>query len=264
LGRASQQVVQSDVTAWGIAALVCGAVAVLAVNLGGLLPDPLVSALHATRAQGGNLSQIRGELAQVQAAAEMVAAATRTLETRFDLIDRTSTEMMRRVVAVEQSVPLLVEALPSGSDIDRSLLTASIGPAATERLQEIDGGLMLLTQLPLFPEAMVAEAPSQPLPALVEATGDAEDAAPESYAIVLGAGEDRQWAEARWDALSAEVGPLLLGLEPRILESRDGVSMMAGPFAAESGALTICARIEDVGESCTVGAFGGEPLFAGE
>jgi len=250
LGRSSQQVVQSDVTAWGIAALVCGAVAVLAANVGGLLPGAFVSTLHATRAQGGNLSQLRAEIVQTQAAAEAVASATRTLQTRFDLIDRTSTELMRRVVAVEQSVPLLVEALPAGSDIDRSLLTASIGPSA-DSLEAVDGGLMALNRIPLFPETVAADRPSQPLPARAE-----------TFAIVLGTGQDRAWAQARWDTLLDQMGPLLLGLEPRFVDGDTGISMLAGPFAAEDGAQTICERLADVGSDCTVGLFEGEPLFA--
>jgi len=140
LSNSSQQVAQRDITAWGIAALVCGALAVFAASVGGMMPEAAVSALHATRGQSGSLAQLRADVAQARAAANAAVNANRTLQARFDLIDRRSTEVMRRVVAVEQSVPLLIEALPVDSDIDRSLLTASIGPGAARQPQEIEGG----------------------------------------------------------------------------------------------------------------------------
>ena len=49
MARAREQFRQKDVTFWGLAALGCAAFALLAGNLSGLLPEPVVTALHSPR-----------------------------------------------------------------------------------------------------------------------------------------------------------------------------------------------------------------------
>lgn len=265
MGRNSHQVHQSDVTAWGVAAIVCGGLAVLSVNVAGLAPDSALSRLHGTRLASGNLTELHTLLEEARATSRQVRRENESLLARFNLMDETSSEMVRRVSAVEQSMPLLIESLPYDSDIDRSLLTASVGDDAPEMIA-VDGGQMTIERTPMFAQATPVPG-AQPLPPPVEssiqtvASTNATPAA-QGSAAMLGRAVTAETADAEWERLLDTAGPLLLGLEPRLVPGADGESMrlVAGPMRSDSAARALCDHIAKIGVACAVREFAGTPL----
>ena len=53
----------SDITVWGVFALVTWAIAVLGANVSAFIPDGVLGGLHASRLSGANLNQLRGQVA---------------------------------------------------------------------------------------------------------------------------------------------------------------------------------------------------------
>lgn len=288
MGRGSHQITQKDVTFWGAAALVCGAMAVLAGSLGGVLPSTLTAQFHGTRMTDGSVHDMRALLDQIRQDAAELALAERHFAQRMDLMDRASAEMMRRVGAVERSIPLLAAALPFDSDIDRSLLTASITPRADDVIA-VEGGMMALNQ----EVALASDIAGQPMPSAVSdpfpppdpmrgtsdnalgddplATASIASDRPENDAghaeiisfplgLDLGISDSLEETAARWERLMTSVGPLLLGLEARIVAHDEGVTLLAGPFMTRGAAEAVCARLILVGSDCSVAAFEGDLL----
>lgn len=151
-----------EIAPWGIAALVCGAVAVLAVNLSFLVPTHVLGKLHVPYREGGGVNQMRIQLAELEQDRNRILGDYRALHARFDLLSDNSDEVIRRLAAVEMSLPLLIESLPLDSDIDRSLLTASITDVA-EEVYEVEGGTVAVRYSPLF-DGVATEPTKQPLP----------------------------------------------------------------------------------------------------
>lgn len=151
-----------EVGPWGIAALACGTMAVLSANLAALIPGDALRALHMPYRDTGSFNQMRAQLVELEQDRNRLLAEQRTLLTRFNLLYDDSSELVRRVAAVEMSLPLLIESLPLESDIDRSLLTAAITDTAGE-IHEAEGGNMVVRYTPLFSELAPAMA-EQPMP----------------------------------------------------------------------------------------------------
>lgn len=267
MGRNGSQIRNSDVTGWGIAAIACGALAVLTANVAMVLPDNLMAGLHATRISGGSFNQLRTQVSQLRAENQRVIRDSRALINRFNLLDQGSGETVRRLAAVERSLPLLIEALPLDSDIDRSLLTASIGAQASESAAEVT-----IRQRSLFPDETAAALPAQPIPpALVPempvidvasvAPSSAEASSP-PQGIAVGPHLDAEEAASQWTRIMDTVGPLLLGLEPLI--TRDGspqaARLVVGPLPSPSAATVLCDRLERVAVACDLAPYAGEPL----
>ncbi|MEO5808281.1 hypothetical protein [Devosia sp.] len=257
MAKASAQFQQSDVTVWGIVALVCGAMAVMSANISAILPPSLLSGLHATRIEGANLSQVRAQLIDLQSRSARMERENTALLTRFSLQEQASNDMTHRVGALEVSIPKLIEALPSGSDVDRSSLTASIqeGEALT---YDADGGSVKIRQQPL---ETLAEAAPQPMPAaLAAAVSVTPDEA--MFGIAIGPGISFAEAKSEWDDLSIKLGPLLFGLGPLLADeaNSDNKRIVVGPIKQMSEATALCARLERVSISCMPMPFNGTPL----
>ncbi|MCD7061040.1 hypothetical protein [Pelagibacterium xiamenense] len=275
MGRISNQIRQLDVAGWGIAALLSGALAVLGANLSAFMPPNLLAGLHATRIQGGSFNQLRAQLAEVAEETTEINREYRSLLTRFDLLDDSSGDAVRRLAAVENSLPLLIEALPLDSDIDRALLTASITEAGGETTS-VDGGEVHVQRTELFPDAdSQAEdeaAPvEQPMPPVLAETQPAHveaDQIPAGIAgelpsgIAIGEPQPRDAIAAAWEDILRDVGALVLGLEPRVLPAGEGseVQIVAGPLPDLSSAEALCTRIARAGLSCLPAGFEGTPL----
>src|SRR5690606_464700 len=128
-----------------------------------LVPVHVVSGLHATRLDGGNTNQLRAQVAEMRAENARMASEYRALLARLNMLDDDSGEVIRRLAAVERSMPLLIESLPLDSDIDRSLLTASIAATSPE-VYEADGGIIVVRRSALFEDLDAHAAPDQPMP----------------------------------------------------------------------------------------------------
>lgn len=158
-----------DIARWAVAALACGAIAVVAVNLSFFLPPHALNGLHAPHRQTGSFGQMRAQLSDLEQQHGRLLGEYRALLVRFNLLDDNGGEVVQRLAAVEKSLPLLIESLPLESDIDRSLLTAAIGEIAGE-VFEVDGGTMIVRYSPLFGKAPGAVPFDQPMPPVL--TGD--------------------------------------------------------------------------------------------
>src|SRR5690606_32980642 len=127
----------------------------------------------------------RTQLAELEQDRNRIMSDYRTLLSRFNLLDDDGNEIVRRLAAVEMSLPLLIESLPLNSDIDRSLLTASITETAGE-VYEVDGGRMVVRYSPLF-DGLAAEIPvDQPMPPSLDILAPVALAAPAVNTILQG------------------------------------------------------------------------------
>lgn len=240
----------SDVTLWGIAALVCSALAVLSANIGSLIPEQFVSGLHASRLDGGNSGQLRTQIAEVRAENTRINRETRALLARLNLLDDDSGEMIRRLAAVERSMPLLIESLPLSSDIDRSLLTASIAATSPE-VYQADGGVIIVRHSALFQDIDTTEGAEQPMPPALDGLG---------YGVALGGETPREWAATRRAEILSSTGPLLSGLTFILGETNAtaNVRIIAGPFDDLEDASILCEPLDIMGIDCEPAPFEGE------
>jgi hypothetical protein len=252
VAKAADQFRSTDVTTWGIVAIACWGIAVLAANVSGLVPTSALAGLHASRLEGGTIDQIRLQVADLQAEATRMRRENNLLLQRFDLAERARNEVTQRVGALEVSVPRIIERLPEAVPIDDSV-TASIldGKALSF---DAEGGSVTVAQRPL-----VAIQPRQ-----AASLGDHRPApvSPDAIGIALGFPVAAEEAEAQWQALLAKVGTLLLGLWPVLAETEngDGRLVVAGPLASQAQASELCGRMSQVGIPCELVPFVGEAL----
>ncbi|WP_157970049.1 hypothetical protein [Pelagibacterium sediminicola] len=239
----------SDISTWGIAAMVCGAIAIVSVNLGALVPENIVSALHASRLEGGNVNQLRTGMAEVRAENLRLTRDTRALLSRFNLLDDDSGEVIRRLAAVERSLPLLIESLPLDADIDRSLLTASIAATSPE-VYEADGGIIIVRQSALFEDVDASGPGDQPMPPPL---GD-------GYGVALGNEVLRQSVSMRRSEILTRSGPMLNELAFVMGETNelDKARIIAGPLADYEAAHILCEPLTAMGIACEPVPFVGE------
>lgn len=260
LAKASEQFRQSDVTTWGIVALVLGGIAVMGANVSALVPQSVLAGLHKTRLEGASLEQLRAQVAELREETVRLKRENGVLTARFALKEQQSNDVTRRVGALEVSLPRLLEALPDGAAIDRSNLTAGIGrdPAL---VYETDGGSVVVRQQPMAELPPIAPQ-AQPLPepvtqlAAIPTQGDA------AFGVALGAPIGPEQAPEAWRDLNMKLGPLLFGLSPLLLEAADGTGqrIVVGPIPQLSEASALCARLERISVACLPMAYTGTPL----
>jgi hypothetical protein len=248
----------SDVTFWGVAALVIWAVAILGANVSALIPPGVLGALHASRLDAGSLNQLRGETHALRTEMARLRQENTVLLQRFMLSERASGEVTRRVGALELSVPNMLEAINAGPGID-SGTTASTTSETTSF--DTEGGSVSYSRTPMpkaeriVPEAKV-ELP--PMPA------ELQQAMPDSaaFGIALGPPIDADEGEAAWQSMNERVGPLLLGLGPLLanVEGSAGKRLVVGPIAREAEARQLCGRMAKIGIACASVPFIGDPL----
>src|SRR5690606_4412121 len=252
VARASDQFRPSDVTFWGVVALVCCGAAVLSANIAAVVPTGLFAGLHTSRADGSTIIQLRAQVADLTEESVRMRRENNMLLQRFTLAEQARNEVTRRVGALEVSLPDLLEKLPTNTGIDRSV-TASIVEEPTQAF-DADGGSVAVQQKPLLPRAT--------LTALVPEMPAAPAASADAYAIALGFPVPGDQAEGRWQELSARVGTLLLGLAPLLQDTGDGVGslLVAGPVDTATQADALCGRLDLVGIPCRTVRYTGEPL----
>jgi len=255
LAKASAQFRQSDVTSWGIVALVCGAIAVLGANVSAVMPSSVLGGLHKTRIEGASLDQLRLQVAELREQTLQLKRDNTVLTTRFALAEQQGNAVQQRVGSLEVSLPRLLEYQTANPAIDRSAVTASVGEAVE---YDADGGTVKIRQQPM---AAAADATGQPLPAIVET---ASIPAPNAMAfgMALGPAVPADQALGAWNDLSLKLGPLLFGLSPLVLDAGDGASkrIIVGPIAELSEATALCTRLERISIACLPTPFTGTPL----
>jgi len=263
------------VTVWGIVALVMGALAILTGSISGLVPDNVLAGLHASRLQGANINQMRTEISNIEDEQARLRDSNSQLSARFSMAEQNAGAVTRRVGALEISVPKLLEAIPPGSDVDRSITTGAIGtpqtPAGKTVTFDADGGSVSVTQKPLpmsavpsVTSAAVTAAPAQAIPAMPSEAVPVATADPSAFGVALGEPVVATAARAQWATLQGKVGTLLLGLAPLLTNdpSTAGTRLVAGPVNSLAQAQSLCGNFDRVGISCTPLPFIGMPLPA--
>jgi hypothetical protein len=248
-----------DVTFWGVFALVAWAVAIVGGNVSGLIPESVLAGLHASRLEGANLNQLRGQMEQMQTQAAELRQENAVLLQRFMINEQQSGEVTRRVGALEVTMPKVIESINSGTAIDRSAVTASTKTGPTTSF-DTDGGSVTYSRTPLTDTQLPSgTAVEQPMPQRLagQATPD-----PASFGIALGPPIDADEAEDAWDSVNTRVGTLLVGLAPILahIEGGSGSRLVAGPISTEADARELCGRMAKVGVACASVPFIGDPL----
>lgn len=259
LAKASEQFRQSDVTTWAIVALVAAAVAVMGANLSALLPQSMLAGLHKTRIEGASVEQLRSQVADLRDASLALKRENDILKARFTLGEQQSNEVVRRVGALEVSVPLLLESYPGGFPVDRSSVTAAIGTDPVE-VFETEGGSVVVRQRPLADVS--AASANQPLPDLVAPINVAVAPSTTVYGVALGPAVAIGSAPDAWRDISMKLGPLLFGLAPVLAEESDSDEMriVVGPIPQLAEASALCSRLERISVSCLPVPYMGTPL----
>ena len=259
MAKASEQFRQSDVTLWGAVALLCAALAVFGSNVALLVPQSVIGGLHQPRVAGASIETLRQQVLGLQQATNQLRRDNEQLVARFAIQEQAGGETIRRVGALEITVPQILEAMPAPTGVDRSNVTASIGPDETLTF-EAEGGSVAVRQVPLPGLAAPATAVDQPLPAPIE-QASAAPVSPVGYGVAIGAAVAPDGTQALWNDLTLKLGPLLFGLTPLVSPADDGSSrVVVGPISDLTEARDLCQRFERVAIACTPAPFTGEPL----
>ena len=265
MAKASEQFRQSDVTIWGIVALVCVALAVFGSNISLLVPQSIIGGLHQPRVAGASIETLRLQVSELREETTRLKRENELLVTRFAMQERSGNEVIRRVGALEVSVPRLLEGQPSAANVDRSSLTASIG--ANETLTfDAEGGSVAVRQSAL-PGAQPAPAGvNQPLPAIVAPQTAMTTPNATAYGIAVGAPVPADQTPALWSDLTLKLGPLLFGLAPLVVDEADGDEqrIVVGPIEQLAEARALCERFERVSIACIPMPYSGTPLSTGQ
>lgn len=250
-----------DITRWSVAALMCSTLAILSANVANFVPANVINGLHATRVQAGSFNQMRTLLTELRADNGRLGSEYRALLARFNLLDGDSGEVIRRLAAVENSLPLLIESLPLTSDIDRSLLTASIATSGGE-VYEAEGGSISVRQSPLFDGVEVADAlVQQPMPAALPETATVPEPAivvdqgPKSnlamQGIAVGEAVPVDEIVSSYSHIIEAAGTLLMGTAPLVsTASEDDARVVLGPLPDRRSADDLCARLVALALAC--------------
>ncbi|HEX4297313.1 MAG TPA: hypothetical protein VHZ56_04770 [Devosia sp.] len=259
MAKASDQFRASDVSFWGVVALVACTVAVLGSTISALIPDDVLASLHASRLGGADLTQLRAELALLKGKSADLQQADTVLSQRFALAEQTAGAVTRRVGALELSVPRLLEAAAPASApvVDTATVTGSTATPPPKTFA-VDGGTVSVTETPLEPDADGGTASVQPMPQqLTDAAPD-----PAAFAVALGPPIDADEGVADWHGMNQKAGTLLLGLTPLLanVEGGPGRRLVAGPLGTQAGARDLCGSIARLGIACATMPFVGQPL----
>jgi DNA-binding transcriptional regulator YbjK len=235
LAANTEQFQQSDIKVAGIAALMCAGLAFFAANVSGLVPSSALIALHVPKNDMVSVSQLRQQLAELRTETAQLRRQSEMLNTRFSLQEQTGNEVIRRVGALEVSMPTLQEMRPLVSTIDRSVTTASIG----ERTQQMaaDGGSVVVRNSPLAENAA-----QQPLPPVIETAALTASGADVGYGVAIGSGFAPGQAASHWRDLEVRLGSVLGDMNPLVTDEATGSNqrLVAGPLAQMTEARDLC------------------------
>ena len=266
---------QSDVTFWGIAAISACGIAVSAGALPMILPSQVFTALHTSVLRSASVNNLTSTVSTLADEASALKIDNAELVTRLRLAEKDRAAILKRVGALENTLPVLVEQIPPGTAIDASILTSSIDKTATSAA--IPGGSVEYSQKPLYPEDSpeTQTEPEMPPPAVTEAP--AEPAQPAStgadaeklglaavetdqFGMAMGGTVTVKEAYVSWLDFRNKVGALLIGMDP-ILSGQDGsYHIVAGPIDRIARAEELCGYIQKAGLQCLPVPYAGYKL----
>jgi hypothetical protein len=269
--KAADQFRSSDVTVWGIAALVIWGAAILGMNLSGLVPPVVFQAMHSPRIDGSSMNQLRAQVAALQDEAARQKRENAELLQRFNLNEDLTGAITRRVGALEVSIPKLVEQQlaaiqPMAPPAIDTTETGSIDTPAVSgpdtfapKTFDVEGGTVVVRQQPLTPAT-----PAVTFTPLPFANAMPRELTPNGSSIGIGLGFPvaASEADAHWQELLAEAGTMLMGLSP-VLANTDGTTnklIVAGPMTDNASALDLCKRLDHQGIPCQPLPYIGAPM----
>jgi len=256
VARFSDKIKSSDISVWGLVALVCGAIAVFSANMPSIIPANFATNMHATRLDGSSLNNMREQVAALKKDSARIREEYNRLTTMLKIAEQGRNEVTKRVGAMESSLPLLLEAIPPGVKVDTLITTASIGEnGENDKKIETDGGYVITSSSAIDGEnttqatqVIVEDLQVTAPPALEEITIATNSA----FGIALGSEIKAVDAIVAWQDIERKVGPLLLGLEPILSKDLGNGErkMIAGPIEDYSIAEQLCTRMLRVGIAC--------------
>jgi len=255
LAPKEEQFRQTDVTAWGIAALVCAGVAVVAANVAGLIPAGALTALHVPKNDTVSMAQLRQQVMELRTETAQLRRQNETLATRFSLQEQSGSEVIRRVGALEVAMPSAQEMRPNIATIDRSVTTASIGESASQQFTA-EGGTVVVRHSPMPTNI------AQPLPAAIEPTVVTASGAEVGYGIAIGPSFGSGKGAAQWHDLEVRLGSMLIDMSPLVTDEVNGGNqrLVVGPLPQMAEARDFCQRLEQMEIACTPTVYSGTPL----
>lgn len=255
MGKPGDQFRASDITFWGVFALVAWSVALVGATFSSFIPDSILGGLHASRLSGGTLNQLRGEVAALQTETALLKQENSVLLQRFSLNEQASGEVTRRIGALEMTVPQMLDALRTGAGIDPGTTASVNGPVVSF---DVEGGSVKYTRTPM--STVIAPEQDAPIQSMPEKLSIVPDSA--AFGIALGPPIDADEGEIAWQSMNNKVGTLLVGLAPLLanVEGSSGKRLVVGPIIVESDARQLCGRMAKVGIACASVPFVGTPL----
>lgn len=263
--KLAEKLRQSDVNFWGALALGAAALAVVGGNIGALLPDSALTALHSSRLEGGNLNSLRTKVAELENETARVRRENARLMSMYTIADQGRGEISRRLGALEASLPVWMENQQiSGSNIDQTV-TASVSGGVTQS-REVSGGSVSISRTPLAnDDARLTAGTQDLLPELPETDTRVamaeldmlDQVSTESFGVALGQKVSLQDSYIAWTELRDKVGALLLGFEPVLSRNADGFNIVAGPIETVAQAEQLCQHITRVGLQCLPAPYSG-------
>ncbi len=256
LAKASEQFRQSDVTLWGIMALACIGLAVFSSNASLLVPQSIIAGLHQPRTSGATIETLRREVSALRTDTTRLQRENEQLLSRFAMQEKSGNDIVRRVGALEVTVPNMLEIPPYLASIDQASTTASIGANESPTF-ETEGGSVSVRQ-----SALPQPLPYQPLPAPVVQQTDMAAPNQNAYGVSIGTAVPFDQAPGLWSDLTLKLGPLLFGMSPLLVDeaNSDNKRIIVGPIEELSEARQLCERFERISIACMPMPYDGTPL----
>jgi hypothetical protein len=264
LARASDHFRQSDVTFWGLVALATAAIAVVSSNVSAIAPRSVINALHSPRTNLTSVDGLREQVSTLQTDMGKLNRDYQSLQSLTQIQDKSGKEIVRRVSALEVTIPKIIETIPY-STVDVSNLTASIdAPADTIEVAAL-GGSASVRHSPLPGAQPIPVTVPQALPEPINAGSVAAQPNPIPYGVAIGGFVAPQTAESTWRDLQMKLGPLLLEFSPVLsAPTEQGSRILVGPMETLAEARQMCERLERIAFSCLPVSYEGRQLFAQE
>jgi hypothetical protein len=260
LAKLNEPIRATDITFWGVFALIAWGAAVLGAGANAILPNGILSGLHSPLFQGSNPGQLQARIADLDARISALKADNATLMDRVALSEQQRTDITKRLGALEVSMPRLIEAVNTPAPVDRSVVTGDIS-TAPPIVEQADGGTVAYTTTPMRSQANGAsEAGAQPMPSVLPVIAPNSNA----FGVALGPPILEMDGPASWKSMTDRVGTLLNGLGPLLgpIEGAPGRRLVAGPIATEAAARELCGSFAKQGIACSSVAFMGDQLPA--
>jgi hypothetical protein len=261
---------QSDVNFWGVIAIACVGVAFAASNLSAMLPNQWLSGLHSTRQGGGSFSELQSQVASLREESTRLRTEGGRISTILKLGDSQQKDATKRIGALENSIPILLEQIPLGPNIDSATVTGSVNDQ-TSPVRQVQGGAVAVTTSPLDGGEVKQKVPAKisavASPVMLADTAETATSAglrpltTEFFGLAMGDSVDLQDAYLYWREIHNNVGALLLGLDPVLSDNQNGeFHLVAGPVNTVADAESLCALILRNGLQCLPVPYSGYEL----